>query len=153
MDARNLHPWCKHEVVEVTKNKVIIMNPKGKGRLMLDRPSLVSEPGFLYRKNDAFGRSYTVYCTQKGRARWIKLGERPRQERDIIDRLQGRTVGPIDIFPTLGLYGSFTEEELRRAYRNGVKAHHPDTGGNAETFRKLVDEYEQALIYARHDNA
>lgn len=51
-----------------------------------------------------------------------------------------------DCFRQLG----FTEwpkskEEVKRAYRELVKTAHPDNGGSAEAFQKLVDAFEQAM--------
>ncbi len=37
---------------------------------------------------------------------------------------------------------------IKNAYRREVKVHHPDTGGQASTFRKLHDAYQELLRWA-----
>jgi hypothetical protein len=38
---------------------------------------------------------------------------------------------------------------IRDAYRRQVKIHHPDMGGNAETFRKIHQAYEELLRWSK----
>lgn len=42
----------------------------------------------------------------------------------------------------LGLAGSFTEEELKLAYRRASAQHHPDKGGSTEMMKKVNTAYE-----------
>ncbi len=43
----------------------------------------------------------------------------------------------------LGVSSFATPDEAKAAYRDLVKRHHPDTGGNPETFRRVQAAYEQ----------
>ena len=43
-------------------------------------------------------------------------------------------------------------DELKRAYRNLAKQHHPDHGGNAETMQAINREYEQLFKALNTEN-
>lgn len=45
----------------------------------------------------------------------------------------------------LGLRPQFTAEQVRAAYRQLAKQYHPDAGGDAQQFRELQRNYEQAI--------
>jgi DnaJ-class molecular chaperone len=68
----------------------------------------------------------------------------------ILNGMKGRIDGKIDAlkkpkespFTVLGLKQDCTEEEFKAAYRKKVKETHPDTGGNAEDFKKVQASYE-----------
>jgi hypothetical protein len=47
-------------------------------------------------------------------------------------------------FETLGVDGTATESEVKRAYRERVKAVHPDHGGDRETFERVREAYATA---------
>jgi curved DNA-binding protein CbpA len=49
---------------------------------------------------------------------------------------------PTNILNLFGLPNNFTEEELKKKFSTLVKKHHPDVGGNPETFRQIVEAYE-----------
>jgi len=42
-----------------------------------------------------------------------------------------------------------TVKDVKRVYREKAKKHHPDVGGDAETFKTLVVQYERALEIAQ----
>lgn len=42
-----------------------------------------------------------------------------------------------EMYERLGVEKSATEKEIRKAYRKLTKKHHPDRGGDAETFKKI----------------
>jgi hypothetical protein len=42
------------------------------------------------------------------------------------------------------------EQRIKRAYRTQVKKHHPDLGGQAQTFMKIQEAYEKLLYWAKH---
>jgi hypothetical protein len=44
--------------------------------------------------------------------------------------------------PAHRLLGSFSAQQLKTAFRRLAKASHPDTGGSAELFRELVDQFK-----------
>jgi len=48
------------------------------------------------------------------------------------------------------LRGPRLKEILKRAYRRQAKKHHPDLGGDSDTFRKLQDAYEYLLNWSRN---
>lgn len=39
---------------------------------------------------------------------------------------------------TIGARADMAEDEIRKAYTSAARAHHPDVGGDAETFAKLA---------------
>ena len=45
---------------------------------------------------------------------------------------------------TLEIAPNASEVEIEKAYRDLVKRHHPDAGGDAETFRRITEAYQQA---------
>jgi DnaJ homolog subfamily A member 2 len=47
-----------------------------------------------------------------------------------------------EYYITLGLERNSTPADIKKAYRNLAKKHHPDKGGNADTFRKISAAYE-----------
>lgn len=48
----------------------------------------------------------------------------------------------MDYYNILGVNRTASPEEIKRAYRQKVKQHHPDAGGDAETFKKVTEAYE-----------
>lgn len=55
-------------------------------------------------------------------------------------------------FKVLGLAPTATVQEIKHAFRQKAKIAHPDTGGNAETFKKLNEAYQLALKHAERRN-
>jgi hypothetical protein len=50
----------------------------------------------------------------------------------------------------IDLKTSQLEERIKRAYRNQAKKHHPDVGGNPQTFLKIQEAYEMLHHWAKH---
>lgn len=50
----------------------------------------------------------------------------------------------------LGLSESFTDDDLRKAYRKAAKSAHPDLGGDAQKFM-LIKEAHEFLIDPRNN--
>lgn len=48
----------------------------------------------------------------------------------------------MDYYSILGVNKNATAEEIRKAYRDKAKAHHPDRGGDPEVFKKVNEAYE-----------
>ena len=46
-------------------------------------------------------------------------------------------------YETLGVSKDASQEEIKKNYRKLSLQHHPDRGGNEETFKKLSEAYEQ----------
>jgi hypothetical protein len=42
-------------------------------------------------------------------------------------------------------------EDVKKAFRVLAKQHHPDLGGNAETFKTINNEYEEAFEYFKNE--
>jgi DnaJ family protein A protein 2 len=47
-----------------------------------------------------------------------------------------------DYYQILGINRNSTEEEIKQAFRNLAKTHHPDKGGNKEKFQELQEAYD-----------
>lgn len=45
----------------------------------------------------------------------------------------------------LGVEKTASKEEIKKAYRNLCKKHHPDVGGNIEKFREINEAYEKII--------
>lgn len=50
-----------------------------------------------------------------------------------------------DPFEILGIGPTSNTIEVRRAYRELVKVHHPDKGGDPEVFKKILAAYQEAM--------
>lgn len=47
-----------------------------------------------------------------------------------------------DLYEVLGISKDATAEEIKQAYRDKSKEHHPDKGGDEEVFKKIKNAYE-----------
>ena len=48
-------------------------------------------------------------------------------------------------YSVLGITEKATKDDVVSAYRNLVKIHHPDAGGNADHFKKISEAYQQGI--------
>ena len=46
----------------------------------------------------------------------------------------------------LGIERTASKDEVKKAYRNLCKKHHPDMGGNVERFREINEAYEKIMM-------
>ena len=47
-----------------------------------------------------------------------------------------------DYYKILGVTESSSQDDIKKAYRNLAKVHHPDKGGNEETFKEIAEAFE-----------
>ena len=47
-----------------------------------------------------------------------------------------------EFYTRLGLTPNASESDIKKAYRKLAIKHHPDKGGNEDTFKKLTEAYE-----------
>jgi DnaJ-class molecular chaperone len=47
-----------------------------------------------------------------------------------------------ELYERLGVSRDASTEEIRRAYKDAAKTHHPDRGGDTETFKKIQEAHE-----------
>ena len=107
---------------------------------------------------DSTGPSYrtieVVFCDEWGR--WHKAAARRRVGDNgywhqlgtgySIDGLPGAWQPPkAEHYMTLGVPAGASQEEVKRAWKRFAAAHHPDRGGDAETFKRGRAAYE-ALV-------
>lgn len=59
---------------------------------------------------------------------------------------------PTQSFATLGLDTSATKDEINSRYRELCMVHHPDKGGNQETFIVITEAKNKAMMYAQSRN-
>lgn len=58
---------------------------------------------------------------------------------------------PVSSFQILGCSEDATEDGVKSAYRSLAMKHHPDKGGNADMFRKIVEAKNKCLAYVNRD--
>lgn len=51
-----------------------------------------------------------------------------------------------DNYKILGVERTASKDEVKKAYRNLAKQHHPDVGGNVEKFREINQAYEKLMM-------
>jgi DnaJ domain len=102
----------------------------------------------VWRPDDGW-RSYDVEKYRLDRAKLTATGEvwshqarcrfytTPREER----RTQYRPQYLVD----LDLPQDASEEQIKSQFRRLAKVHHPDCGGDAEVFKRLMAAYEKAM--------
>ena len=56
---------------------------------------------------------------------------------------------PVDSFEKLGLLPESTEDDIKVAFRKLSKIHHPDKGGNANDFIKVIEAKNSCLAYIK----
>jgi hypothetical protein len=56
--------------------------------------------------------------------------------------MRNTTLAPYDPFAILGIAAGATDREIKSAYRTLSRTHHPDKGGDSETFQKISKAYE-----------
>ena len=47
-----------------------------------------------------------------------------------------------NFYQTLGVNENATQDEIKKAYRKLAVEHHPDKGGNEDTFKKISEAYD-----------
>ena len=57
-----------------------------------------------------------------------------------------------DPYDDLGLSSDASDEEVRKKFKQLASIHHPDKGGDEETFKKLKAAYEEIVGGAKPDN-
>lgn len=57
-----------------------------------------------------------------------------------------------DCFEVLGVKPNATNEEIKKAYHQKSKIHHPDMGGNMQDFLKIQEAYEDAIEGVKYGN-
>ena len=112
-------------------------------------------------------RFYMYEKVQKAERENRNQRERNQRERNQRERGQERGQESYDYFGgfgsginrdkyssnSTGQRGTFkdciTVKDVKKVYRTKAKKHHPDVGGDAETFKTLVIQYERALEIAQ----
>jgi hypothetical protein len=96
--------------------------------MRLDRAKLEAGEHASYRRGRGWSSKYFTFDKQPPWEKWE--GEVP------------------ECFAALGLQPPVTQRQVKRAFRKLAHSTHPDRGGNAEAFRNLQEQYEQALAMA-----
>lgn len=58
----------------------------------------------------------------------------------------------MDYYSILGIAKNATPDQIKKAYREKVKEHHPDKGGDAEHFKRINEAYETLKDPAKKQN-
>lgn len=58
---------------------------------------------------------------------------------------------PVSSFQILGCSEDSTEDQVKAAYRSLAMKHHPDKGGNADMFRKIVEAKNKCIAYVNRN--
>lgn len=134
IDRSGVH-WFDAEVTKVTERNVMVRYAGEPARL--DREQLWR--GWTWWRGVRFVSSRTGYVAGKlDEVWWERYGT-------------AGSVPPVMQMPLaramelLGVPPDYTEEDVKTAFRRAVKKAHPDLGGTAEMFRKLVEARKRLL--------
>jgi curved DNA-binding protein CbpA len=58
----------------------------------------------------------------------------------------------MNYYELLGIYPDASMEDIKKAYRTKANIHHPDKGGNAETFKDVKKAYETLYDEVKRKN-
>lgn len=125
--------WIRHQIVKRTPTR-IYLNRKPEGLSSEGRTVVIDRQAF---ERDGYARpTREVWhgCADGFYAAPFDYGARYR-----------RAVPTPDCLIVLGLETPATVDDVRRAYRQLAKEHHPDTGGDEATFVRIHTAYEEAV--------
>jgi hypothetical protein len=127
--------WFDAEVIRVTERNVIVRYAGATARL--NREELWRS--WAWWRGVMFVSSRTGYIAGKLEALWW---ERFGAAGSVPPAMQ---MPLADALALLGVPQNYTKEDVIAAFRREVKKAHPDLGGTAETFRKLVEARDRLL--------
>jgi hypothetical protein len=121
--------WEPYPITKVTKKRIFVARKYGDGQRSFDRATLERDDEVFWYN----GTGSKSFYTDAAKA-----------------RIEARTTEHVArTFPLLGLAHPFTHRDVLRAFRRKAHDAHPDHGGDAGTFRALLDEKIYALKMAR----
>lgn len=90
---------------------------------------------------------------------WMNKVEKYNNDIDTLQRLYFQLIYEQSAFATIVLQEAETTNnpfkdcvsvtDVKKVYREHAKKHHPDRGGDSETFSKLTNQYQKALASAK----
>ncbi|MGO8218877.1 J domain-containing protein [Rhizobium ruizarguesonis] len=133
---RNGIAWFEAEIIRVTERNVVVRYQGEKARL--DRKSMWL--AWSWWRGVCFVSSQSGHIAEKlDRLWWSRFGT------------SGGGVPPtmqvplVEAMELLGVSSNYTREEVIKAFRRKALRAHPDQGGTAEMFRKLVEARDRLL--------
>jgi hypothetical protein len=134
LDPRGVH-WFDAEVTKITERNVVVRYAGSVARL--DRNHLWQ--AWAWWRGVMFVSSRTGYIAERLDALWH---ERYGTTGSVPPVMQ---MPLADAIALLGVPQNYTREDVISAFRRAVKKAHPDLGGTAEMFRKLVEARDRLL--------
>jgi hypothetical protein len=128
--------WADTEIVRIAKDRVDVRYQGELARLSRDK---LARHWTLYR-NVFFTSSRSGEAARAFDDMWFQRYWRPGSAAP--PRMQMRLAEAMEL---LGVPANFTREDVIAGFRRAAKKAHPDLGGSAELFRKLVEARDRLL--------
>jgi hypothetical protein len=125
--------WSSHRITKITKKRIFV-HDKGERQLSFDRAT-VERDGYILHGRQSTAAKY--FYSESGKA--AQEAQWAQMRKETVRASLGEH-GDL-----LGLGAEFTRDDVMRAFRQKAHEHHPDKGGDAEIFRRLVEARDSAL--------
>jgi hypothetical protein len=125
--------WSAHRITKITKKRIFV-HDKGERQLSFDRATVERDGYILHGRQSTAAR---FFYSEAGKA--AQEAEWAQMRKETVCASLGEHV------ELLGLGAGFTRADVMKAFREKAHEHHPDKGGDAEIFRRLVEARDSAL--------
>lgn len=151
---RPLHAFSIHnKLAVIAKLREVVPSPTPSGvrdfreyRLAKEREHKARWDAIYERMDREAQRQQAEREAADGERQRREQGQREREDREREDvRSAFRRPGEPDCFAVLGLRPDATPKDIKARFRDMVKQHHPDRGGNSGEFIRVKAAYDQAM--------